>query len=96
MKNAKERMIKKEKDYLAVKKVNEKLNEVLSFLTELKDRLDPLQEYYFTDWLNDMVDLEKEDFTNQVMNEDSIYEEMAEQYEVVKEILLVCAQYINR
>lgn len=96
MKNAKERMIQAEKDYLAVKKDNEKLNEVLSFLTELKDRLDPLQEYYFTDWLNDMVDLEKEDFTNQVMNEDSIYEEMAEQYEVVKEILLVCAQYINR
>lgn len=96
MKNAKERMIQAEKDYLAVKKDNEKLNEVLSFLTELKDRLDPLQEYYFTDWLNDMVDLEKEDFTNQVMNEDSIYEEIAEQYEVVKEILLVCAQYINR
>lgn len=95
MENAKDRMIQAEKDYRLVKEDNEKLTEIVKFLSELKDRINPLQEYYFNDWMDDLLNLENEDFNNEVTNQDSIYEEIVDQYELVKDLLLECAKYIN-
>ncbi|NLW52665.1 MAG: DUF4298 domain-containing protein [Tissierellia bacterium] len=95
MENAKDRMIQAEKDYRLVKEDNEKLTEMVKFLSELKDRINPLQEYYFNDWMDDLLNLENEDFNNEVTNQDSIYEEIVDQYELVKDLLLECAKYIN-
>ena len=45
--------------------------------------------------MDDLLNLENEDFNNEVTNQDSIYEEIVDQYELVKDLLLECAKYIN-
>ena len=40
--------------------------------------------------------MEETDFHNEVMNQDSIYEEIADQYDLMKEIILIAAKYINK
>lgn len=92
---AKERMEKAARDYHVAVAQNEKIREALKLLQESKEKLSPLSDYYFDQWLNDVQELNETDFSNEVMNQDAIYEEVVAQYELMKKILLVCAQYIN-
>jgi len=95
MENAKKRMQQAEQDYLAVKKDNVHLEELLNNLKEISDRKKTLSDYYFNQWIEDYSLLEESDFQNAVTNEDAIYEEIVGQYDLIKKILLVCAEYIN-
>ena len=96
MTTAKERMIKAEKMYEMVVSDNEKIKEIIEFLNEMPERMNSLSDYYFNQWMKDIQELENTDFHNGVMNEDSIYEEISKQYEMMKKIILIGAQYINQ
>lgn len=95
MASAQKRMEKASENYQVAREQNEKIREALQLLQEAKGKLAPLSDYYFDKWLDDVQELEETDFHNDVMNQDAIYEEIVEQYELMKKILLVCAQYIN-
>ena len=46
--------------------------------------------------MEDISELEGTDFHNEVMNQDLIFEEISEQYQLMKEIILIAANYINQ
>lgn len=96
MNTAQDRMNNAKEMYEKVAKDNERLREIIVFLNEIPERMEPLSEYYFDQWLEDLTELEQSGFQNEVMNEDSIYEEIAAQYDLMKEILLIGAKYINK
>lgn len=96
MSTCKERMIKAGEMYEEVVKDNEKLSELLNFLKCINKNMSPLSKYYFNEWLEDREELSEEDFRNAAMSEDLIYNEITTQYELMKKILLVSAEYINR
>lgn len=96
MSSAEERMIKAKGMYDVVASDNEKLREIIDVLKEMPERMEPLSDYYFNEWMEDLTELEETDFHNEVMNQDSIYEEIADQYEMMKEIILIAAKYINK
>ena len=96
MNNAEERMIKAKEMYDAVASGNEKLKDFIEVLKEMPERMEPLSDYYFNEWIEDVAELEDTDFHNEVMNQDSIYEEIADQYDMMKEIILIAAKYINK
>lgn len=95
MSTPQERMEKASAQYHAVKEENKKIREALELLQKASANLKPLSDYYFDNWMDDVVALEETDFQNDVMNQDAIYEEIAEQYDLMKQIVLVGAQYIN-
>lgn len=96
MTTAKERMEHGKELYDIVVEDNEKLEEMLEFMKEVFPRILPLSKYYFSQWLEDYTDLLEENFNNEIMNEDSVYDEITRQYQLMKEILLVSAEYINK
>lgn len=96
MKNAEERMIQAQEMAEKVAADNEKLREIVEFLKEIPEHIEPLSTYYFDQWMNDISALEETDFHNEVMNQDLIFEEISEQYQLMKEIILIAANYINR
>lgn len=95
MSDARERMEKAKEAYAEVVKDNEQLRTTVSFLREAAARLEPLAQYYFEEWLEDLTELEETEYENEIMNEDAIYTEIADQYELMKQILLIAAKYIN-
>ncbi len=95
MESAKERMERAGEVYELVAKDNEELRKIVVFMKEAAARLEPLSEYYFETWLEDMEELEAKGYQHPIMNEDAVYNEIADQYELMKQILLVAAKYIN-
>ena len=96
METAKERMERGKELYDDLVRDNEKLEKMLEFLKDLHPRILPISDYYFNQWLEDYTDLLETDFKNEIMNEDSVYDEITRQYQLMKEILLVGAEYINK
>ncbi len=43
-----------------------------------------------------LSELEGEGFENKITNQDAIYEEIIDQYDMMKEIVLIGAKYINQ
>ncbi|MDO5649502.1 MAG: DUF4298 domain-containing protein [Gallicola sp.] len=96
MDTAKERMIKAEEMYDKVAGDNEKLREIIERLKEMPENMEPLSDYYFNQWMEDLNELESAGFENKVTNQDAIYEEIIDQYDMMKEIILIGAKYINQ
>lgn len=59
-------------------------------------RMGELTRYYEAEWMEDVDGLEKHGAEIEVMGQDTIYDEISDQYTVLKEILLECVKYINR
>lgn len=95
MLDAIERMKSAEAIYFQVQEDNKKLAEVLTFFQEMVEHKEPLAEYYVSEWLEDYERMQATDFSNHVTNEDTIYNELTDQYLLVKKLLLLCATYIN-
>lgn len=95
MNDARERMERAKEAYAQVVKDNEQLRSTVRFLEEAPARLESLAQYYFGQWLDDRAELEKTDYQSAVMDEDAIYLEVVEQYELMKQIILMAAIYIN-
>lgn len=96
MDTAKERMIKAEEMYDKVARDNEKLREIIEGLKGMPENMEPLSDYYFNQWMEDLSELEGEGFENKITNQDAIYEEIIDQYDMMKEIVLIGAKYINQ
>ncbi|MFB0918171.1 MAG: DUF4298 domain-containing protein [Clostridiaceae bacterium] len=93
---SKERMLVAQDMYEKIKEDNEKLREFKESLTGITERMDEMLKYYETQWMEDMEELYKKGESIEVMGEDPIYNELVDQDIVIKEILLKCAEYINR
>ncbi len=91
-----ERMENAYKQNEIIKADNAKLLDALKLLKNIQSNTEALTKYYFNQWADDLIALEDEGFTNDVMNEDTLFETIQDQYEIVKKILLECAIYINR
>lgn len=94
--NAKDRMLSAQEIYEEVKKDNAELNAMLDAFPEKFARMKQLLSYYESDWMEDMETLDRQGVNIEVMGQDPIYEEIQEQYQTIKKILLACAEYINR
>lgn len=90
-----ERMNEAETAYLQVQDDNNKLEAILSFFKDMVEHKKPLADYYVKQWLEDYSRLGATDFSNEVTNEDAIYNELTDQYLLVKKLLYLCATYIN-
>ena len=95
MDNAKKRMNEAEEMYWLVQEDNKKLEAVLSFFKDMEERRKPLEQYYTNEWLADLSRLEATDFSNDVTNEDALFNELTDQYRLVKKLLYLCASYIK-
>lgn len=94
--SAKERMLCAQAQYEKVKLDNETLKKFGDSLPAMLSRMGELTRYYEAEWMEDVDGLEKHGVEIEVMGQDTIYDEISDQYTVVKEILLECTKYINR
>ncbi|NMD37107.1 MAG: DUF4298 domain-containing protein [Christensenellaceae bacterium] len=95
MNEERERMDKAFKQNEIAKADNDKLSEALNLLKNAQTNIKELSDYYFNQWFDDLEVLEKEGFSNGVMDQDTLYETIQNQYIIVKKLLLECAMYIN-
>lgn len=93
--SAKERMLAAQAQYEQIKSDNAELKKFRDSLDQISERMGNLLEYYESMWMEDMDLLYKEGENIEVMGQDPIYDEIVEQDQVIKEILLKCAEYIN-
>ena len=93
--SAKERMLAAQAQYEQIKNDNAALKKFRDSLDKVSERMGKLLEYYESMWMEDMDLLYKEGENIEVMGQDPIYDEIVEQDQVIKEILLKCAEYIN-
>ena len=63
MNNAEERMIKAKEMYDAVASGNEKLKDFIEVLNEMPERMEPLSDYYFNEWIEILQSWKKQIFT---------------------------------
>ena len=93
---SKERMSEAQVLFEKIKEDNVKLREFKESLTGITERMDEILKYYENQWMQDMEELYDKGENMEVMGEDPIYNELVDQDIVIKEILLKCAEYINR
>lgn len=93
---SKERMSEAQVLFEKIKEDNIKLREFKESLTGITERMDEMLKYYENQWMQDMEELYDKGENMEVMGEDPIYNELVDQDIVIKEILLKCAEYINR
>ncbi len=93
---SKERMSEAQVLFEKIKEDNVKLREFKESLTGITERMDEMLKYYENQWMQDMEELYDKGENMEVMGEDPIYNELVDQDIVIKEILLKCAEYINR
>lgn len=94
-KDAYERMERAQELYEEIVADNERIEEFIQSFDGMRERMDRMGKYYEDQWLEDTMALEKAGESIQVMNQDAIYEEIAEQYNKVKRIIFMCADYIR-
>ena len=75
---------------------NKQLKKFLKELSQMEKRSLKLSEYYTGEWIEEreMVDSALDYF--EITNEDSIYDELTDQYIHMKKLLKKCADYINK
>ena len=75
---------------------NKQLKKFLKELSQMEKRSLKLSEYYTGEWIEEreMVDSALNYF--EITNEDSIYDELTDQYILMKKLLKKCADYINK
>ncbi len=103
MNTPQERMQNAEKDYQTALAENDQIRQAVQLLKGSRARLAPLSDYYFGRWLEDLNELE--DFNElenlnelehlDVMGQDTLYDVITERYNLMRELILIGAEYIN-
>lgn len=95
MEKAMKRMKDAEQFYFKMQENNKELERFINLFEDINANRKGLSKYYFNEWLADYETLSDVEFINGINNEDTAYNEIADQYSKIKTLLLLCAEYIN-
>lgn len=96
LKEREEAMLAAQELFMQVQKDTRRIKKAAGDIIESRERINILMDYYYGEWLEDSEILSSQSEINfKITNQDSLYNELVDQYEYVKKLLKQCALYIT-